>query len=120
MKKSQSKCKNDFNLLQFHIDQQHCLLYNIILLYYCFVKTLSVGQSKETEFRVRNLTENSMYRFRVCAHTMDGQGHWTELDKDVTAADPYGESSSFYPLGYQKYKFCNILMFNLLVLFLSH
>ncbi|KAF6018856.1 unc-22 [Bugula neritina] len=48
-----------------------------------------IGQSKETEFRVRNLTENSMYRFRVCAHTMDGQGHWTELDKDVTAADPY-------------------------------
>ena len=48
------------------------------------------GQSKGTEFRINKLTENSVYRFRVCAHTLDGQGQWATLDKDITATDPYG------------------------------
>ncbi|XP_067930808.1 twitchin-like [Watersipora subatra] len=52
-----------------------------------------VGQCKETEFRVKKLTENAKYRFRVCAHTLDGQGQWAELDNDVTARDPYDPPS---------------------------
>lgn len=50
-----------------------------------------IGQCKETEFRVKKLSENSMYRFRVCAHTVDGASKWAEYEKDVKAADPYGK-----------------------------
>lgn len=58
---------------------------------YNYTLYMYIGQCKETEFRVKKLKENSVYRFRVCAHTLDGQGEWAELDKDVKATDPYGK-----------------------------
>ena len=71
--------------------------------FYCIVGQCS---GSEKEFRVQKLTENAVYRFRVCAHTLDGNSKWAELDKDVKACDPYGELICRSVLGY-----LSILMF---------
>ena len=67
------------------------------MIFYCILGQCS---GSETEFRVQKLTENAVYRFRVCAHTLDGNSKWAELDKDVKACDPYGELICRSVLGY--------------------